>query len=554
MDNQLVADLLFPEVTLTPAELETKYPERILPEGAKVTRFSPSPTGFLHLGAMYQAMINERLANQSGGLFYLRIEDTDAKRKVEGAEESLIQILSEYQIFFDEGVTADGEKGDYGPYTQTKRKDIYHVYAKELVKKGLAYPCFDAQEEEFLQPNTDTIDWEKEQERKKQQKIKWRSITLDDIQEKVSEKQPFVLRIRSADSNEQPIIVNDLLKGKLEFPANDEDFVLLKSDGIPTYHFAHAVDDHLMRTTHVIRGEEWLSSLPKHVMLFQYLNFKMPKYLHTAQLLRLDENGNKKKLSKRDMGANMEDYKRLGYAPACVIEYLLTILNSNYEEWHSQHPDKTYLDFPFSIKKMNTSGALFDMNKLQDVSKNVLSKMTAKQIFDLASEWARLFDPSFYALLQADIDYAIRILNIGRGGKKPRKDFATFAELKNFISFFYDELFQMEDTYPTTFDHAIIKEVLIRYLQSYQPDDDQNIWFDKMKQIAETLGFASDMKAFKAQPDLYKGSIADISMFIRVAVTGRMNSPDLFEVIQIIGSERMKDRILAMIEQLAKGE
>ncbi|MCI8331980.1 MAG: glutamate--tRNA ligase [Clostridiales bacterium] len=554
MDNQLIADLLFPEVSLTPAELENKYPERLLPEGAKVTRFSPSPTGFLHLGAMYQAMINERLAHQSGGLFYLRIEDTDAKRKVEGAEESLIRILNEYQIYFDEGVTVNGEKGDYGPYTQTKRKDIYHVYAKELVKKGLAYPCFDAHEEESSQSRMQTIDWEQEQQRKKQQKIKWRSITMEDIQQKVKEKQPFVLRIRSADSNEQTVIVNDLLKGKLEFPENDEDFVLLKSDGIPTYHFAHAVDDHLMRTTHVIRGEEWLSSLPKHVMLFQYLNFKMPKYLHTAQLLRLDENGNKKKLSKRDMGANMEDYKRLGYAPDCVLEYLMTILNSNYEEWHSQHSGKTYLDFPFSMKKMNTSGALFDMNKLQDVSKNVLSKMTAEQVFDLASEWAHLFDPSFYTLLKSDPDYAIRILSIGRGGKKPRKDFATFVELKNFISFFYDELFQIEDAYPVSFDPSVIQEVLTRYLQNYQEDDDQNVWFEKMKQIADSLGFASDMKAYKTSPDLYKGSIADISMFIRVAVTGRMNSPDLFEVIRILGPERMKNRILAMTKRLTKGE
>lgn len=551
MDNGLIADLLFPHVTMTVQEVEAKFPPRELSEGAKVTRFSPSPTGFLHLGGMYQAMINERLAHQSGGLFYLRIEDTDAKRKVEGAEAALIKTLADYQVYFDEGVTADGEKGSYGPYTQSKRKDIYHVFAKELVKKGLAYPCFmnDA-DEQPSETSGDLIDWEQEQQRKALEKKQWRSITQEEIEEHLALAHPFVVRIRSADTSENKVYFTDLLKGKLELPENDEDFVLLKSDGIPTYHFAHVVDDHLMRTTHVIRGEEWLSSLPKHIMLFQYLGFKMPKYLHTAQLLRLDEYGNKKKLSKRDMGANMLDYHRLGYAPACVIEYLFTILNSNYEEWHMQNPEKDYQDFPFSIKKMSTSGALFDPVKLNDVSKNMLSKMKAAEVYALALKWAKDFDAPFYQQLSADPAYGERILNIGRGGKKPRKDYATIPELKAFISFFYDDTFVIEDDYPVQFDKHDIEQTLLLYMNRYQFSDDQTAWFEKIKDIAEQLGFASDMKAYKSQPEQYKGSVSDISMFIRVALTGRVNSPDLYEVTQILGQTRSSSRIQNMINRL----
>lgn len=551
MDNGLIADLLFPHVTMTVQEVEAKFPPRELSEGAKVTRFSPSPTGFLHLGGMYQAMINERLAHQSGGLFYLRIEDTDAKRKVEGAEAALIKTLADYQVYFDEGVTADGEKGSYGPYTQSKRKDIYHVFAKELVKKGLAYPCFmnDA-DEQPSETSGDLIDWEQEQQRKALEKKQWRSITQEEIEEHLALAHPFVVRIRSADTSENKVYFTDLLKGKLELPENDEDFVLLKSDGIPTYHFAHVVDDHLMRTTHVIRGEEWLSSLPKHIMLFQYLGFKMPKYLHTAQLLRLDEYGNKKKLSKRDMGANMLDYHRLGYAPACVIEYLFTILNSNYEEWHMQNPEKDYQDFPFSIKKMSTSGALFDPVKLNDVSKNMLSKMKAAEVYALALKWAKDFDAPFYQQLSADPAYAERILNIGRGGKKPRKDYATIPELKAFISFFYDDTFVIEDDYPVQFDKHDIEQTLLLYMNRYQFSDDQTAWFERIKDIAEQLGFASDMKAYKSQPEQYKGSVSDISMFIRVALTGRVNSPDLYEVTQILGQTRSSSRIQNMINRL----
>lgn len=551
MDNGLIADLLFPHVTMTVQEVEAKFPPRELSEGAKVTRFSPSPTGFLHLGGMYQAMINERLAHQSGGLFYLRIEDTDAKRKVEGAEAALIKTLADYQVYFDEGVTADGEKGSYGPYTQSKRKDIYHVFAKELVKKGLAYPCFmnDA-DEQPSETSSDLIDWEQEQQRKALEKKQWRSITQEEIEEHLALAHPFVVRIRSADTSENKVYFTDLLKGKLELPENDEDFVLLKSDGIPTYHFAHVVDDHLMRTTHVIRGEEWLSSLPKHIMLFQYLGFKMPKYLHTAQLLRLDEYGNKKKLSKRDMGANMLDYHRLGYAPACVIEYLFTLLNSNYEEWHMQNPEKDYQDFPFSIKKMSTSGALFDPVKLNDVSKNMLSKMKAAEVYALALKWAKDFDAPFYQQLSADPAYAERILNIGRGGKKPRKDYATIPELKAFISFFYDDTFVIEDDYPVQFDKHDIEQTLLLYMNRYQFSDDQTAWFEKIKDIAEQLGFASDMKAYKSQPEQYKGSVSDISMFIRVALTGRVNSPDLYEVTQILGQTRSSSRIQNMINRL----
>ena len=349
---------------------------------------------------------------------------------------------------------------------------------------------------------------------------------------------------------EKKVAFNDLIKGKLDIPENDEDFVLLKSDGIPTYHFAHAVDDHLMGTTHVIRGEEWLPSLAKHLMLFRYLGFKLPKYMHIAQIMRLDENGNKKKLSKRDMGANMDDYSRMGYAPAAVCEYVMTLLNSNYEEWHMQNSDKPYTDFPFNIKKMSNSGCLFDFNKLNDVSKNVLCRMTAEEVYEQVAEWAKENDPELAVPFTADPDYTKAILAIGRGGKKPRKDFATWTDVKPYLAFFYDDLFQIVDSYEEKFDKADIKKALQSFLAVFDPADDMNTWFDKIKAIAEDMGYASDMKAYKADPDAFRGNVADVSMFLRVAVTGKLNAPDLYTVMQIIGAQRVNDRIQAMIQTL----
>ena len=544
-----LAELLFPEVSESTEECLARFPRRELKEGAKVTRFAPSPTGFLHFGGLFPTTVGERLAHQSGGVFILRIEDTDAKREVEGAAEKLIVTLDHYGIKFDEGATVDGEKGIYGPYYQSKRGPIYHVFAKQMVREGKAYPCFTTDEELDRLNAVDKKaeikekDWHFDAEAAREQMLKQRCFTLDDVKESLAKGEKFVLRIRSNGDASVKRKFTDLIKGTIDVPENDEDFVLLKSDGIPTYHFAHAVDDRLMGTTHVIRGEEWLPSLPKHLQLFAYLGFKAPKYMHIAQIMRLDENGAKKKLSKRDMGANMEDYRRMGYAPDCVMEYVMTLLNSNYEEWHMQNPDKKYTDFPFDIKKMSTSGCLFDFAKLNDVSKNVLSRYTAESIYVGASEWACEFDPEFGKLLTRDPEYTKRVFAIGRGGKKPRKDFGTWGETKGYMGFFFDELFSVTDNFPEGTDTADVKKVLCDFAEQFDCADDQTVWFDKIKAIADKYGYASDMKAYKADPEAYKGSVADISSFLRLAVTGRLNSPDMYEVMQILGADRVRARL-----------
>lgn len=562
MDFKKLADLLFPSVTLTPEDMEKKYPKRNLPDGAKVTRFAPSPTGFIHLGGIYGAMIDERLAHQSGGVFYLRIEDTDAKREVEGAAEALIRTLAEYGMKFDEGaaIGPDGkitDSGAYGPYKQSERVAIYHVYAKKLVSEGKAYPVFTTTEELDRLAASDKkaevkskVWTEEETARQKEEMRRAREFTLDEVEAHLAAGDPFVLRILADGDGEKKVKVTDIVRGEVEFPENDEDFVLLKSDGVPTYHFAHAVDDHLMGTTHVVRGEEWLPSLPKHVQLFRYLGFQMPKYLHTAQIMKLDENGNKKKLSKRDMGLDMKDYKRGGYAPECVCEYIMTILNSNYDEWRMQNPDKPYTDFPFSIKKMSNSGCLLDFAKLTDVSKNIISKMTAAEVYEKLTAWASEYDPEFASVLLADKEYAITILAIGRGGKKPRKDIATWADAKPYMGFFYDCYYAITDGYPDGFEKTVIKKTLECFLESYVFEDEMSVWFDKIKKIADGLGFASDMKVYRADPAAFRGSVADISSFIRVAVTGKQNAPDLYTVMQILGEDRTRKRIEAQIAAL----
>ena len=559
MDYQKLAALLFPNVTETPADVEAKFPPRNLPEGAKVTRFAPSPTGFVHFGGLFPSTIGERLAHQSGGVFYLRIEDTDAKREVDGAAEGLIRTLAHYGVCFDEGavIGEDGkicDKGIYGPYKQSQRGPIYHVFAKQLVSEGKAYPVFTTKEElEALnavdkKAEIKAKDWHEDQTEQREKMLAARNITLEDVEANLAAGNPFVLRLLADGDPEKKTPFTDLVKGKLEIPENDEDFVLLKSDGIPTYHFAHAVDDHLMGTTHVIRGEEWLPSLSKHIMLFRYLGFKLPKYLHIAQIMRLDENGNKKKLSKRDMGANMDDYSRMGYAPACVCEYIMTLLNSNYEEWHMQNADKPYTDFPFNIKKMSTSGCLFDFNKLNDVSKNVISRMTAKEVTEQVTAWALEYDPAFGEKLARDPAFTETIFAIGRGGKKPRKDLATWSDAKPYMGFFFD--YVQEDQYEEKFDKADIKSALEKFLLTFDMTDDMNAWFEKVKEVAREIGYADDMKAYKASPEEYRGSIADVSMFLRVAVTGKMNAPDLYTVMQILGKDETARRIQNMIATL----
>ena len=556
MDYNYLAQLLFPNVTETPDDMETRFPPRQLAEGAKVTRFAPSPTGFVHFGGMFPVTVGERLAHQSGGVFYLRIEDTDAKREVEGAADALIKTLAHYGVIFDEGAISDGDLGSYGPYRQSQRASIYHVYAKKLVEEGRAYPVFSTDEELSEMAATDkkaevkNTNWEAAAEARREAMLARRQFTIEQVEAELAAGHKFALFAIADGDPERRIKITDLVRGNLEIPENDEDVVLLKSDGIPTYHFAHVVDDHLMRTTHVIRGEEWLPSLPKHLMLFRYLGFRAPKYMHISQIMKLDDEGNKKKLSKRDMGANMDDYKRLGYAPACVNEYVMTLLNSSFEEWRMQNPDKSINDYQFNIKKMSSSGCLFDIVKLGDVSKNVISRMTAAEVYDGLYGWAQEFDADFAAQLDAAPDFAKAIISIGRGGKKPRKDYGTWAELKAYMELFYDKYFAVVDSYPETANADDIKATLTEYLEIFDANDDQNTWFDKIKSIADKLGYASDMKAYKADPTAFRGSVADISMFLRVAVTGKLNSPDMFTVMQILGADRVKARITNMINSL----
>ena len=561
MDYQRLAELLFPNIDKLPADVEAEYPPRQLPEGAKVTRFAPSPTGFVHFGGLFPTTVAERLAHQSGGVLYLRIEDTDAKREVPGAAEALIRTLSVYGVDFDEGavIGEDGkicDKGIYGPYKQSQRGPIYHVFAKQLVREGRAYPCFTTEEEleELAAVNKKeeikNTDWQAEAEKRRAEMLARREFTMEEVEANLAAGNPFVLRILADGDPERKTKFTDLVKGNMEIPENDEDFVLLKSDGIPTYHFAHAVDDHLMGTTHVIRGEEWLPSLAKHIQLFRYLGFKLPKYMHIAQIMRLDEAGNKKKLSKRDMGANMDDYTGMGYCPEAVCEYVMTLLNSNYEEWRMQNPDKSYREFPFNIKKMSVSGCLFDFNKLNDVSKNVISKMDARTVTERVTEWALSFDTELGALLARDPDFAEKIFAIGRGGKKPRKDLATWADARPYMGFFYDELFALECDYDEKYDRSDIRAALASFIETYDESDDMNLWFEKIKAIGTSLGYTPDMKAYKADPTAFKGNVADISMFLRLAVTGKLNSPDMYSVMQILGKERVTERINRILDTL----
>lgn len=544
IDYGRLAELLFPDVTETPDDMEKKYPLRDLPAEAKVTRFAPSPTGFVHFGGLFPTRVSERLAHQSGGVFYLRIEDTDAKREVEGAEENLIGTLQNYGIVFDEGALPGGsEKGSYGPYRQSERKAIYHVFAKDLVKRGFAYPCFCTEEE------LTAI-------RAEQEAVKadpgyygkwavWRDAPIEKITEKLDAGEAFVLRFRSVGNIEHKMKFTDLVKGQVEITENDRDHVLLKSDGIPTYHFAHAVDDHLMRTTHVVRGEEWLSSLPFHIQLFSALGFKLPKYLHISQLMKLEGNS-KKKLSKRDHGVDMRWYDAHGYASEALTEYVMTLLNSNFEEWRAANPTSPFEDFAFTVKKMSTSGCLLDMDKLADVSKNTISRMTAEQVYDKTLAWAKLYDAEFAVLLESDPDYAKRILSIGRGGNKPRKDLTTWSDVKPYMGFFYDELYSVQDEYPDKFDPEDIKNILLGFASSYDETADSSQWFDGVKALADKNGFCPDMKQYKKDPSAFKGSVADVSMFLRVAVTGKQNSPDLYEVMHLLGCKRVIARINAV--------
>lgn len=545
MDYQALAELLFPDVTETAEEVEARFPKRNLPEGAVVSRMAPSPTGFVHLGNLVQGLVSERMAHQSGGVLFLRVEDTDAKREVPGAVEVLISTLKHYGIHFDEGATMDGDSGIYGPYRQRQRAAIYHVFAKKLVSEGKAYPCFCTEEELSAM--------RLEQEANKEttgyygKYAVWRDRSMEDIQEQLAAGNPWVLRFRSEGSIENQFKFDDLVKGKLTITENDVDHVLLKSDGIPTYHFAHAVDDHLMRTTHVVRSDEWLPSLPFHIQLFQALGFKLPKYVHIGPLMKMDGNS-KRKLSKRkDPELALTYYKAEGFPVSAVYEYVMTLLNSNYEDWRRANPDAAPQEFKFSPKKLNPAGSLFDYAKLVDVSKNVISRMSAGEVYDQLVQWAEEFDPEFGSKLTADPDYAKKILAIGRGGKKPRKDLAVWKDAKPYMGFFYDEYLAAP---VFEFDKALVSDVLNRFLAGFDISDDSGTWFDKVKAITAAVGFTSDMKAYKANPDAFPGTVADVSTIIRLAVTGQTNSPDLYTVMQILGRERTETRIRSALNTL----
>ncbi len=540
-DNLKLAELLFPDITATPEDMEAQFPPRNLKEGARVTRLAPSPTGFLHFGNLFTGTVAYRTAKTTDGIFYVRVEDTDQKRKIEGAIEVMLGGLEAFGVKADEGVVGENvEKGDYGPYYQSQRKHIYHVFAKDLVSKDLAYPCFCSAEE---------LDEIRAQQENEPQKGYWgkyakcRTLTLGEIEENIKAGKPWTLRLKSPGNAENKCFIEDMIKGKIEMPENVQDIVLLKSDGIPTYHFAHAVDDHLMRTTHVVRGDEWMSSCPVHLQLFKCLGFKVPKYAHVAPIMK-EENGGKRKLSKRkDPEAAVTFYVEQGYPKESVNEYIMTLMNSNFEDWRKTNKDASIDVFPFNLKKMSVSGALFDMVKLNDVSKNVISLMSADRVYEYTAEWAREYDKEFYALLTKDEGYSKAILNIDRDTPKPRKDIACWSEVKDYVSYFFDETFSGSLEMPENITADMAKEILTAYIDVYSENDTKDEWFQRMKDLCEPLGYTPNVKEYKKNPEMFKGHVGDVSTVIRVAVTGRRNTPDLYSIMSLLGKEKVMERL-----------
>ena len=554
MDNIKLAELLFPDITKTPDDIEKLYPPRELKEGARVTRFAPSPTGYLHIGGLFGALVDVLTAKASGGISYLRIEDTDKKREIDDGVSAIINGFKAFGIEFDEGVTGFGtEKGAYGPYTQSQRVEIYQTIAKSLVEKGLAYPCF---------CTADELAALREQQEQDEALIrgyfgkyaKCRSLTFEQIEENVKAGKPYVLRFRSDGSDDKRIFFDDIIRGKIEMPENTIDEVLLKSDGIPTYHFAHVCDDHFMRTTHVIRGEEWISSVPKHIALFKACGYKTPKYAHTPQLMKIDEqDGTKRKFSKRkDPEAAVKYFVDKGFPKESLIEYLLTLLNSNFEDWRRANEKADLFSFPFNLKKMSASGCLFDLMKLTNISKKVISTMSAEDIYSRLAEWAKVYDEEFYNILIKDKDYAVNILNIDREVPKPRKDIAKWDEVRDYVSYFYNEIYSPDLTLPENISKADAAEILKAYIQVVDCSDDKDTWFGKMKEICEPLGFTPNVKEYKKNPDAFKGHVGDVSTVIRIALTSRQNTPDLHAIIALLGDDEVKARLKKAIDEYNK--
>lgn len=549
MDNKKLAGLLFPHIDKTPDYYEELYPERGLAEGARVTRFAPSPTGYLHIGGLFGALVDVLTAQATKGVSYLRIEDTDKKREIDDGVSAIINGFDYFGVEFTEGVTGFGtEKGAYGPYTQSQRAEIYQTVAKSLVEKGLAYPCFCTADE--------LADLRKEQE--KGDALIWgyfgkwakcRDLTLEQIESNLAEGKPWVLRLRSGGSDGK-IIFDDVIRGKIEMPENIIDEVLLKSDGIPTYHFAHACDDHFMRTTHVIRGEEWISSVPKHIELFKACGYKVPKYAHTPQVLKIDEEtGDKRKLSKRkDPEAAVGYFVEGGFPKESVLEYLLTLINSNFEDWRRANPKADISEFPFNLKKMSSSGCLFDLVKLNDVSKNVISVMSAAQVYENVAAWAKVYDTEFYALFTADPVFSTAAVNIDRENPKPRKDIAKWSEVKDYFSYLYKELYTADYTLPENISKADAAAIAEKYIGEFSLADDKDQWFARIKDMCEPLGFTPNVKEYKKNPDAFKGHVSDVSTVIRIALTSRRNTPDLYSIMNLLGEDEIKARLSEAVE------
>lgn len=543
MDLNKLADALIKDENVKDlAEYEKQYPERNLEKGAQVTRLAPSPTGFMHIGNLYVALANERIAHQSGGVFYLRIEDTDDKRKVEGAVEVIHKSLKYFGVKFDEGADLCGE---YGPYYQRQRAEVYHAYAKELIRQGLAYPCFCTEE-----------DLENTREYQTENKLlpgyygefaKCRNLTEEEIYANLAAGKKYVIRLRSQGDVNVKHTFHDEVKGDITVTENNQDVVILKSDGIPTYHFAHAIDDHFMRTTLVIRGEEWLSSLPIHIELFKVLGFKLPKYGHNCSIQKIDGETRRKLSKRKDPEASLNYYREQGYHPEAVRTYMMTLLNSNFEEWLLKFPDKPLDEFKYSIGKMGKSGALFDIVKLNDISKTYMAKLDEKEMYSFLKEWADEFGNETEKGYFADKEYLCKVLALcmGIGGKKRRKDFVCAKQAVEMISYFFDETFA--PTYEYRFDKETVKKILQGFAAIYDEKDDNGAWFDKVKQVAGENGFATDMKAYKANPEAFPGSVADVAEVLRIATTGLSNTPDLWTIMQILGKERTLARLSAAI-------
>ena len=543
MTNKELAELMFPNVKHDVDYYEALYPERNLPEGAVVSRFAPSPTGFVHMGSLLSAFIASKVPKETNGVFYLRIEDTDGKRSVENGVQGIIDDLNNFDIKIDEGVVSETEQiGKYGPYIQSERKEIYDTYAKHLVEEGLAYPCFCTQEE---------IDETRKMQELNKERIgiygsyaKCRFLTNEERAEKIKNGVPYIIRLKSQGNFNKKIVLNDLVRGKIEFPENDMDIVLIKSDGLPLYHFAHVIDDHLMRTTHVLRGEEWISSTPVHLQLFQVLGFKTPKYAHLGVVMKIDEDGTRRKLSKRkDPEAAVSYYHQKGIPVEAVKLYLMTIANSNFEGWWDQNPTLGIDDFKFDFKKMSVSGSLFDLEKLLNISKSYISRLKASEVYEKALTWAKEFDTEFATILEKYKDYSISIIE--REQKKPRKDFESFSSIKSNIWYMYDEYFNNDVTYNfgKITDKEEVKTILKTYIEKYyDAADDKDTWFYKIKYLTEELGYCADMKAYRENPDMYKGSVADVSTVIRVAATTSSMTPDLYEILKLLGKDRIISR------------